>query len=77
MKKLIREKYENGILVSREIEVSGIQWAKLAKLGIHLVVAVSLAAIAITTVYDSLMANVLNQATEMTGTVCQEPGFRS
>lgn len=77
MKKIIREKYENGVLVSREVEATGSVLPKLAKLGIHLVVALSLAAIAIVTVHDSLTAAALGQATEMTDTTCPAPGFRS
>lgn len=77
MKKIIREKYENGVLVSREIEAVGTRWPKVAKLAIHLVVALSLATIAIVVVHDSLTAAALGQAVDMTDTACPAPGFRS
>ena len=77
MKKIIREKYENGVLVSREIEASGSLLPRLAKLGIHLVVAVSLATIAVVSVRDSLTMDAIGQATEMTDTACPAPSFRS
>ena len=79
MKKIIREKYENGVLVSREIEATGSLVPKLAKLAIHLVVAVSLAtiAIAIVSVRDSLTADAIGQATETTDTTCRTPVVRS
>lgn len=77
MKKIIREKYENGVLVSREVEVTGTRWAKLAKLWIHIVVALSLATIAIVAVHDSLLSAAAGQGSDMADTTCSEPGFRS
>ena len=55
MQKIIRERYENGELVSREIEVRGIRWGKAAKLLIQLIIALSLAVLAFVAVHDSLM----------------------
>jgi hypothetical protein len=46
MAKIIREKYENGVLVSREIEHRGVSYLRVVKLLIHLVIAVSVAIIA-------------------------------
>ena len=43
MSKMIREKYEAGSLVSREIEGSSVSFLEIAKLCIHLVIAVSVA----------------------------------
>jgi hypothetical protein len=77
MKKIIREKYENGVLVSLEIEATGTRWPKVAKLTIHLIVALSLATIAIVTLHDSLTAAALGQAADVTDTACPAPGFRS
>lgn len=77
MKKIIREKYENGVLVSREIEATGIRWSKAAKLTIHLIIAVSLATIAIVNLNDSLTAAALGQAIDMTDTTCSAPEIRS
>jgi len=76
MKKIIREKYENGVLVSRDVEVIGSGRSKLVKLVIHLVVAISLAIIAIVITHDSLTAAALGTA-EITGTSCQAPAIRS
>lgn len=76
MKKIIREKYENGVLVSRDVEVIGSRLPKLSKLVIHLVVALSLAVIAIVITHDSLTAGALDAA-DITGTSCQTPAVRS
>lgn len=54
MTKIIRERYEAGVLVSREIEGSNRLFLDLAKLGIHLVIAVSVAVIAALSAIDSL-----------------------
>ena len=43
MAKIIREKYEAGSLVSREIEGSNVSLLGIAKLCIHLVIAFSVA----------------------------------
>jgi hypothetical protein len=53
MANIIREKYENGVLVSREIERRGIGYLKVARLLIHLVIAVSVALIAVLNLMDS------------------------
>lgn len=77
MKKIIREKYENGVLVSREIEATGTRWPKVAKLAIHLVIAVSLAAIAIVAVYDAVLASAVGQSVDAIDTVTPVKGLRS
>lgn len=77
MKKIIREKYENGVLVSREIESTGFRFSKIAKLVIHLVVALSLATLALVAVNDSLNAAAVGQEAEIADTTCPSPGFRS
>lgn len=60
MQKIIRERYESGELVAREVEVAGVRWDKAAKLALHAVVALSLAIIAIVLVADSLLARYEN-----------------
>lgn len=80
MQKIIRERYENGALVSREIEVSGIRWSKVAKLLIHSVIAISLATLAAVTVHDSLMLRGQIAAEDATNTMdfsCPNDSARS
>ena len=54
MTRIVREKYEDGILVSREIEGSSVSYVEVAKLCVHLVIAVSIAVIAVLSVLDRL-----------------------
>ncbi len=78
MQKIIRERYEAGELVSREIEVVGIRWAKGAKLVIHAIAAISLLVIAVVAVSDSIILrfeNVGESATSVDST-CHEGSTR-
>ena len=54
MSKIIRERYEAGVLVSRETEGSNVNALEIAKLCVHLVIAVSIAVIAVLSVMDTL-----------------------
>lgn len=66
MAKIIREKYEDGVLVSREIEVSGFRYAKAIKLFLQFIIAVSVAVIALIGVHDSLVYSDLAEQTGIT-----------
>ena len=78
MSKVIRERYENGVLVERTIEGSTFHTRKWLKLAIHTVIAISLAVLAIVAIIDSLtMRNPLSQE-ETSAASCEEaPRFRS
>lgn len=77
MAKIIREKYEAGVLVSREIEDSGVSYLKIARLCLQLVIAVSVALIALLNVRDSLSYAELIDQPGISDTACRSPGVRS
>ena len=54
MSKVIRERYENGVLVERTIEGSTFHARKWLKLAVHSVIAISLAVLAAVAIHDSL-----------------------
>ena len=54
MAKIIRERYEDGVLVERHIEGSNFKPWRWTMLFIHLIIAVSLATIALITVRDNM-----------------------
>ncbi|MGE5385133.1 MAG: hypothetical protein ACM3SV_04510 [Betaproteobacteria bacterium] len=78
MQKIIRERYEAGELVSREVEVVGIRWMKVAKLAIHAVAAFSLLIIAVVAVSDSIMLRFENMGESATSidSSCHEGSAR-
>ena len=77
MSKIIRERYEAGILVSREIEGSGVSFLEVAKLCVHLVIAVSVAVIAALNVMDTLGYSSMYDQTGVSDTTCRSPGIQS
>lgn len=76
MAKTIREKYESGILVSREIEVSGGNLYKSARLCIQIIIAISLTVIAVLQVRDSLLYGGMVDS-GLTESACRPPEFHS
>lgn len=77
MPRIIREKYENGVLVERHIEGSAFKLRKWVQLTIHSIIAISLAVLAAVAVLDSLAARAA-LADEYAPTSCDEaPRFRS
>ena len=76
MSKIIRERYEAGVLVSREIEGSNRLFLDLAKLGIHLVIALSVAVIAALSAIDSLGYTQSYDQTGASNVTCR-PGVES
>ena len=77
MPKIIREKYENGVLVERQIEGSSFKARKWVQLAVHSVIAISLAVLAAVTLMDSLSARAM-LGDEAAPASCEEqPRFRS
>ena len=77
MAKIIREKYENGVLVERHVEGRRFKAYKWLRLGIELVIAISLAIIALTAVHDSLAIRGALDETGTDPTSCEQPRLRS
>jgi len=77
MSKIIRERYESGTLVSREIEGSSVSFLEIAKLCIHLVIAVSVAVIAALNVMDGLGYSSMYDQTGTSDTTCRRSGVQS
>lgn len=77
MAKIIREKYENGVLIERHVEGKRFKAYKWLRLGVEVVIAISLAVIALTAVHDSLaIGGALNDlGTDPTS--CEQPRLRS
>ncbi len=78
MSRIIRERYENGILVERTVEGSNTTLWHWLTLVVHTVIAISLVALVAISIHDSLtMRNTLSQE-ETSATSCEEqPRFRS
>jgi hypothetical protein len=77
MSKIIRERYEAGSLVSREIEGSSVSFLELAKLCIHLVIAISVAVIAALSAMESLGYSGMYDQTGGRDTSCRSPSIQS
>ena len=77
MPKIIREKYENGVLVERQTEGSNFKPWKWLQLGVHLVIAASLAVLAVVAVHGSLTLGSALLQEETSAASCEQSGFRS
>lgn len=77
MAKIIREKYESGVLVAREIETEGRDAIQIAKLCAQIVIALSVLTIAVVNVRDSLTYSDMAESSEMIGVTCPAPTFSS
>lgn len=77
MSKIIHERYEAGTLVSREIEGSNVNLLEIAKLFTHLVIAASVAVIAVLSVMDALGYSGMYDQTGINDTSCRRPGIQS
>jgi len=77
MPRIIRERYENGVLVERTVEGSNFKPRKWLKLFAHLVIAISLAVLAAVAVQDSLALGGALLQEETSAASCEEPRFRS
>jgi hypothetical protein len=77
MPKIIREKYENGVLVERHVEGSKAKPWRWLMLAAHSIIAISLAVLALIAVHDSMvLGNALFQD-ETALPACGHPGIRS
>ena len=77
MAKIIREKYHDGVLVSREIEHSGVRYLKVARLLIELVIALSVGTIAVLSLMDSRNYDDVHGPAGMSSGACTRPGMTS
>ncbi|MBL0351588.1 MAG: antitoxin family protein [Dechloromonas sp.] len=76
MSKVIRERYENGVLVERTIEGSTFHARKWLKLAVHSVIAISLAVLAAVAIHDSMaLGSAIDE--DATPASCDQPRFRS
>ncbi|MGB8240171.1 MAG: hypothetical protein WCE66_03965 [Azonexus sp.] len=77
MSRIIRERYENGILVERTVEGSNFKARKWLILFAHLVIAISLAVLAAVAVHDSLTLRAIQSEEDASPASCEQPRFRS
>ena len=77
MSRIIRERYENGILVERTIEGSNTTPWHWFTLVVHTVIAISLIALVAVAVHDSLTFGSALLKEETSAASCEQSGFRS
>lgn len=77
MAKIIREKFENGVLVSREIESSGQDALQIAKLCVQIVIAIGISVIAVLQFHDSLTLSGMVEQAGIVDSACQAPRISS
>jgi hypothetical protein len=77
MHRIIREKYENGVLIERTIEGSTFKVRKWLFLFAHLVIAISLIALAAVRIHDSLTFVSALLQEETSAASCEQLRFRS
>ena len=77
MSRIIRERYENGILVERTVEGSNTTPWHWLTLVVHTVIAISLVVLVVLSVHDSLSLRALLSDEDASQTSCEQPGFRS
>ena len=77
MPRIIRERYDNGVLIERTIDGSTFKARKWLQLGVHLVIAASLAVLAAVAVHDSLTLGSALLQEETSPASCEQSGFRS
>jgi len=75
--RIIREKYENGVLVERQTEGSNTTPWHWLMLVVHTVIAISLVALVAVPVNDSLTLRATLSEEEASQTSCEQPRFRS
>jgi len=77
MSRIIRERYENGILVERTIEGSNTTPWHWLMLVVHTVIAISLVALVAISIHDSLALRAIQSEDDASPTSCERPGLRS
>jgi hypothetical protein len=77
MSKIVRERYENGVLVERTIEGSNTTPWHWLTLVVHTVIAITLVALTAAAVHDSLTFRATLSEEDASQTSCEQSGFRS
>jgi hypothetical protein len=77
MGKIIREKYENGVLVERQTEGSNTTPWHWLMLMVQTVIALALIALVAIAVHDSLTLRATLSEDDASQTSCDQPRFRS
>ena len=77
MPRIIREKYENGVLVERQTEGSNTTPWHWLMLVVHTVIAISLIAVVAISIHDSLTIRATLSEDAASPTSCEQPRLRS
>ncbi|MGB7535696.1 MAG: hypothetical protein WBM19_08160 [Azonexus sp.] len=77
MPRIIREKYENGVLIERTIEGSNVTPWHWLMLVVHTVIAVCLVLFVVISVHDSLSLRAALSEEDASPASCERPGLRS
>ena len=77
MPKIIRERYENGALLERQVEGSNTTPWHWLMLVVHTVIAISLVVLVVLSVHDSLSLRATLSDEDASQSSCEQPGFRS
>jgi hypothetical protein len=77
MPRIIREKYENGVLVERQTEGSNTTPWHWLMLVVHTVIAISLVALVAISIRDSLTLSATLSDDDASPASCEQPRFRS
>ena len=77
MPKIIRERYENGVLVERQTEGSNTTPWHWLMLVVHTVIAISLVVLVVLSVHNSLSLRATLSDEDASQSSCEQPGFRS
>ena len=77
MSRIIRERYENGILVERTVEGSNTTPWHWLVLVVHTVIAISLVVLVVLSVHDSLALRAIQSEEDASQTSCERPRYRS
>lgn len=77
MPKIIRERYENGALLERQVEGSNTTPWHWLMLVVHTVIAISLVVLVVLSVHNSLSLRATLSDEDASQSSCEQPGFRS
>ena len=77
MPRIIRERYENGVLIERTIEGSNTTPWHWLILIVHTVIAISLVALVAISIHDSLALRAIQAEEDASQASCEQPRFRS
>ena len=77
MARIIRERYENGILVERTVEGSNTTPWHWLTLVVHTVIAISLVVLVAISFHDSLALRAIQAQEDASAVSCEQSGLRS